>query len=73
MELSGIRRGPAPHHPSIFRRFLRLIGLSRVIRQHRQALRRLDTHLLRDIGLTPEQAEAEARRPIWDVPDHWRD
>jgi uncharacterized protein YjiS (DUF1127 family) len=73
MALSGIRRGTASHHPSVLRRFLRLIGLARVIRQHRQSLGRLDPHLLRDIGITAEQAETEARRPIWDVPAHWQD
>jgi uncharacterized protein YjiS (DUF1127 family) len=73
MTLSSIRRGAAARHPLVLRHFLRWLGLARVIRQHRQALLRLDPHLLRDIGLTQEQAETEARRPIWDVPGHWRD
>ncbi|MFN6924491.1 MAG: DUF1127 domain-containing protein [Tabrizicola sp.] len=38
----------------------------------RQALSRLDDHLLRDIGLTRDQAEAESRRRAWDVPAHWK-
>lgn len=37
----------------------------------RQHLARLDDHLLRDIGLTREIAEAEARLPPWDAPKHW--
>jgi uncharacterized protein YjiS (DUF1127 family) len=37
----------------------------------RRGLRRLDDHLLRDIGLTRDQAEAEATLPAWDVPPHW--
>jgi len=31
----------------------------------RQALLRLDDHLLADIGLTRTEAEAEARKPFW--------
>ena len=50
--------------PGIFARF-------RIARQRRQ-LERLDAHLLKDIGLTDDAARAEARRPIWDAPDHWR-
>jgi uncharacterized protein YjiS (DUF1127 family) len=33
--------------------------------QQRRALRELDRHMLRDIGITREQAEAEARKPFW--------
>jgi uncharacterized protein YjiS (DUF1127 family) len=40
--------------------------------QSRKALRKLDDHLLRDIGLTRAEAEAEASRPVWDAPLHWR-
>ncbi len=39
-------------------------------RQRRQ-LARLDTQALRDIGLDQPAAEAESRRPLWDVPAHW--
>lgn len=31
----------------------------------RKALTRLDAHLLRDIGLTTDQQEAEAIKPFW--------
>ncbi|WP_181954487.1 DUF1127 domain-containing protein [Pararhodobacter zhoushanensis] len=31
----------------------------------RRDLRALDTHLLRDIGLTVTAAQREARRPFW--------
>jgi len=31
----------------------------------RQHLRDLDDHMLRDIGISPEDAEREARRPFW--------
>jgi uncharacterized protein YjiS (DUF1127 family) len=31
----------------------------------RQALKRLDAHMLTDIGLSNRQAEAEAAKPFW--------
>lgn len=31
----------------------------------RRALARLDAHRLNDIGISPEQAEAEMRKPFW--------
>jgi uncharacterized protein YjiS (DUF1127 family) len=34
-------------------------------------LAELDDHMLRDIGLTREQARHEAERPSWDAPSHW--
>lgn len=48
--------------------------LARRIEQHRtrRALRRLDARLLDDIGLSETEAACEARRRIWDAPDHWR-
>jgi uncharacterized protein YjiS (DUF1127 family) len=42
------------------------------IARSRRALRRLDDHLLRDIGLTRHEAETEAARTPWDAPLHWR-
>jgi uncharacterized protein YjiS (DUF1127 family) len=53
---------------------LSLLGsLNRLIQLHagRQALARLEGHLLSDVGLDRDQAVAEARRPIWDVPQTW--
>lgn len=41
-----------------------LMGLHR----ERRALRHMDATLLKDIGLTREQAHMEAARPIWDMP-----
>lgn len=39
--------------------------------RQRRALERLDSHLLRDIGISTTEAKAEANRPIWDAPQHW--
>lgn len=53
---------------AVLRRLVRL----RMVAAERAALRRLDAHLLDDIGLTPDAAEAELARPFWDAPDGWR-
>lgn len=36
-------------------------------RATRTNLAQLDPHILRDIGLTPEQAQSEAAKPFWRV------
>ncbi|GHC13706.1 MULTISPECIES: DUF1127 domain-containing protein [Gemmobacter] len=61
------RARPAPRQP-LLRRLFALALLSR----QRRALARLDAALLKDIGLTQDEAAEEARRAIWDVPAHWR-
>ena len=48
------------------------LGQIQALFRQRRSLATLDDHLLRDIGLTPEQARQEATRPLWDVPAHWR-
>ncbi|TCO70899.1 DUF1127 domain-containing protein [Rhodovulum euryhalinum] len=62
------------------RRAIRLPELSGLVRRislglcaahQRRRLADLDDAMLRDIGLTREQARAEARRPVWDVPKSW--
>jgi len=64
---------PLAHHRPHTRRALlpRLFALLSLRRQ-RAGLRDLPPHILRDIGLTPEEAQAEADRPFWDAPPHWR-
>ena len=51
--------------------FMRLKQVHDAWRQ-RRALARMDDAALADIGKTRTQALAEARRPLWDVPQHWR-
>lgn len=48
-----------------------LVNSHRIWRE-RQLLLRLDASQLDDIGLNRDQANAEAARPIWDVPATWR-
>ena len=58
----------APRRTSLFATLMRLIEIHR----SRLALRRLDARLLDDIGLDESEAAEEARRRVWDAPDHWR-
>lgn len=62
------RRLPGPSRRPLLSRLLHLAAL----RRNRSRLAQLDDHLLRDIGLTRDEARAEAERPVWDVPSHWR-
>ena len=40
--------------------------------RERRRLAELPDHILNDIGVTRDQATAEARREIWDAPSHWQ-
>lgn len=60
----GIRRMP-------FSGVLRAFLARSALRRERNRLGRLDDRLLRDIGVTREQALSEASRPDWDAPTHW--
>jgi uncharacterized protein YjiS (DUF1127 family) len=57
----GLYRRASPR----LRRGLDALRLWRERARGRQQLRTLDDHLLRDIGLTRLQAEAEADKPFW--------
>lgn len=39
--------------------------------RERNALSKLDPHLLEDIGVTEAQAKSESTRPVWDAPSRW--
>lgn len=41
------------------------------LRRTRARLAQLEDHLLKDIGLTREEAAREAARSSWDAPRHW--
>ncbi|MFN3614738.1 MAG: DUF1127 domain-containing protein [Rubrimonas sp.] len=45
-----------------------VIAAWRAVSSQRRALSKLDARLLRDIGLDPVTAAAEAERPFWDLP-----
>ena len=65
-----IRRSFA-HRPVSDGFFSRLSHALGVWRQRRH-LADLDETALSDIGLSRSEALAEAQRPVWDVPQHWR-
>jgi uncharacterized protein YjiS (DUF1127 family) len=58
---------PTPRR-SLITRLRHLYGIWR----QRRALARLSNAQLQDIGVTRAQADAEAARPFWDAPPHWR-
>ena len=58
---------PTPQKSGVLRRILAWHLLAR----ERIALSKLDDHLLEDLGLTREDAQKEANRPVWDAPDQW--
>jgi uncharacterized protein YjiS (DUF1127 family) len=49
---------------------LQRLALWVAVARQRRALARLDAHALSDIGLTPERAQTESRRPFWQIPDN---
>ena len=47
---------------------MRVLAAGLAVWSQRRALARLDDRALADIGLSRSQAEAEAARPLWDIP-----
>ncbi len=65
---TAIHRAALPARHSIVSR----LGFALAARRQRNALKNLDDRALSDLGLSRDQAEAEASKPIWDVPASWR-
>ena len=64
-----------PHRARIGRPWTRVFAglfLALSAARQRRRLGQLGDRLLNDIGLDRPTAEAEAARPLWDVPSHWR-
>lgn len=51
--------------------FLRIVRNLGAIQRQRKNLGKLDQAALDDIGVTRAQADAEASKPVWDVPANW--
>lgn len=62
----------ARHRPARPFGILSRVRTAMTLYRQRARLAALDDHLLRDVGLTRDEALAEATRPLWDVPSHWR-
>jgi uncharacterized protein YjiS (DUF1127 family) len=60
---------PRPGVPALIAR--RLAAWAELRRQRRRLLAMSD-HMLRDLGLSRADAEGEATRPFWDLPERWR-
>jgi uncharacterized protein YjiS (DUF1127 family) len=65
MTRSEIKTLPLGNRPSLVARLINFTTNALVRRRDRQLLARLDAHLLRDIGLSPMQAESECAKPFW--------
>ncbi|MBP9182993.1 MAG: DUF1127 domain-containing protein [Fuscovulum sp.] len=68
LSLSDLHTRPRRHRRGLLGQLAQALSLGR----QRAHLARLDDHLLRDIGVSRAEAEAEAARG-WDAPAHWRD
>ena len=51
--------------PALLARLGRAVTEALARRRDRQSLARLDQHLLRDIGLAPDEAASEAAKRFW--------
>jgi uncharacterized protein YjiS (DUF1127 family) len=67
-DLHSKDRGPTPNSLlTILRRLGAAYRLGRMRYRQRRQLMEMDDCQLKDIGITREQAEQEARKPIWEA------
>lgn len=68
------QRAAAPAQPRrpLWLRLLQLLVRRDGSARARHHLSQLEPHMLRDIGLTPEEAQALSQAPEWDAPAHWK-
>ena len=65
MTRSEITTSPFRAQPGLVARMTFALTNVLIRRRDRQILSRLDAHILRDIGLTPDEARTEAAKPFW--------
>jgi uncharacterized protein YjiS (DUF1127 family) len=65
MTRSAIKTLPLTPRTSPVARLILVISQALTRRRDRKVLSHLDAHILRDIGLTPEEARTEAAKPFW--------
>lgn len=65
MTRSEIKSLPLSPRTSLAARLTLVLSQALTRRRDRMLLARLDDHLLRDIGLTPEDARTEAAKSFW--------
>ncbi len=69
--MTALLRFASIRHVFPVRFMARLLDLL-AVRRSRHSLASLDDHMLRDIGISREEAQAEADRAAWDVAPTWR-
>lgn len=65
MPHSHIRTLPLRARQGVLQRIGKAWNAALTRRRDRMRLAKLDTHLLRDIGVTARDAEAECAKPFW--------
>ena len=65
MTRSEIKTLPFRTRPSLVSRLTRAVTDALTRRRDRRILARLDQHMLRDIGLSPDQVRSESTKPFW--------
>ncbi len=65
MPQTHIRTLPLRSRPALFARVLTAFSNAMTRRRDRHRLAHLDPHLLRDIGLDPQDARRECAKPFW--------
>lgn len=66
-EQHSVTRAKVSDFSGIAFKFLDLVKILGSRRRERAALARLDVHLLRDIGLEPQDAANECAKPLWRI------
>ncbi len=58
---------PSHRRPSVLAYVIAIFETAR----SRRVLKRLESRMLEDIGVSQQDAKMESTRSIWDVPSHW--
>lgn len=61
----GLPAAPGIYPFGLLRRLVQSVARAHQRSRQRRALARLDARLLRDIGVSPEQARSETAKPFW--------
>jgi uncharacterized protein YjiS (DUF1127 family) len=70
--ITASRAMPQAGQPSATGTLAHRVSAAFGVWRQRRILAELPDHLRKDVGLTEADALREARRPLWDVPNHWR-
>ncbi|HLQ17974.1 MAG TPA: DUF1127 domain-containing protein [Tabrizicola sp.] len=65
MPQTHIQTLPLRTRPGLFARVVTAFSIAVTRRRDRNRLAHLDAHLLRDIGMDPQEARRECAKPFW--------